>query len=118
MSYHVWRKTWNNYCNIVNYEQDEPIQEDQEKIEIQWVNKSSDTESTASNVRISEREINSVEILEHTIKVQIYIQTPKVKNTDKQAKKEPAIKFWDETIKNRTQKGYIHNMVSQTDEKI
>ena len=46
------------------------------------------------------------------------MQDYKVKKIDKQTKKEPSIKIWYETNKNRTQKGYIHNMVSQTSEKI
>ena len=39
----------------------------------------------------------------------------KVQQTGKQTKKEPTIRFGDETNKNRTEKYYIHNMVSQTD---
>ena len=42
-----------NDYNPVNEEQDAPIQEDQEEIEIPGVNEISDTESTASNVRRS-----------------------------------------------------------------
>ena len=35
----------------------------------------------------------------------------KVQQTGKQTKKEPTIRFGDETNKNRTEKYYIHNMV-------
>ena len=49
-----------NYYNPVNMEQAEPIQEDQLEIEIPGVNKISDTESTAYNVRSSERESRPV----------------------------------------------------------
>ena len=49
---------------------------------------------------------------------QLYIQASKVKNIDKQTKKEPIIRFWYETNKISTQKEYIHNMVSHTDEEI
>ena len=64
----------------------------------------SDTESTASNVRSPEREIHTLEILEPTMKGQIYMQASNVKKTNKQAKKEPTIKFWDDTNKKITHK--------------
>ena len=47
----------------MNEEQDAPVQEDQEEIEITGVNEIIDTESIASNVRISYRESNLVQIL-------------------------------------------------------
>ena len=46
-----------HYYNPVNEKQDAPIQEDQEEIEIPGVDKISFTDSTASNVRRSQREI-------------------------------------------------------------
>ena len=47
------------------------------------LNKISDTESTASNVRRSYRDINSVGRLETTMKVKVYIQAYRVKKIDK-----------------------------------
>ena len=73
--------------NPVNEEQDVPIQEYQEEIEIKGVNEISDTDSTTSNVIISDRESQSLEILEHTIKGQVYMQASKVKRIDRQTKK-------------------------------
>ena len=63
------------------------------------MNEISDAELTSSNVRISEIERNTVERLEPTMKVQVYIQDSKVKNIDKHTKKKSAIRFWDETNK-------------------
>ena len=60
------------------------------------MNEISDTESTAPNVRISEREIHPVEILEPTTKVQVYMQAYKVKKIYKQTKKEAIIRSWYE----------------------
>ena len=37
------------------------------------------------------------------MKVQVYIQDSKVKNIDKHIKKEPKVRFWDETNKRGTQ---------------
>ena len=104
--------------NRVNKEQDAPIQEDQKDIEITGVNKISDTESKSPNMRISERERHPLERLEPTTKLQVYMQSPKVKKIDKQTKSEPTIRFLSETNKNSALKEYIHNMVSHTDEKI
>ena len=38
------------------------------------------------------------------MKGKIYMQASNVKKTNKQAKKEPTIKFWDDTNKKRTHK--------------
>ena len=102
-----------DYSNPVNEEQDDPIQKEQEEIEIPGVNEISDTESTSSNVRRSDRERHKLEILDPTVKGQLYMQNYKVKEIDKHTKEEPVIIFWDKTNKNITQKYYIHNMVSQ-----
>ena len=63
------------------------------------MNEISDAELTSSNVRISEIERNTVEKLEPTMEVQVYIQDSKVKNIDKHTKNKSAIRFWDETNK-------------------
>ena len=86
----------NIYYNQVNKEQDVPIQEYRKYIEIIVVNEISDTESTYSNMRRSEREKHPEEILEPTMKGQIYMKSYKVKNIDKHTKKEPK-KIWHET---------------------
>ena len=49
------------------------------------------------------------------MKGHVYMKSSKVKNIDKYSKKELTIRIWD---KKSTQKEYIHNMVSQTDENI
>ena len=64
----------------------------------------SDTESTYSNVRRSDRERYPLEILDPTVKGQLYMKTYKMKEIDKHTKKEPTIIIWDETNKNITQK--------------
>ena len=94
-----------------------PIQEYRKYIEIIVVNEISDTESTDSNMRRSEREKHPEEILEPTMKGQIYMKSYKVKNIDKHTKKEPK-KIWHETNENRTHREYIHKMISQTSDKI
>ena len=61
-------------------------------------------------MRISEREMHPVEILEPKMKGQVCMQASKVKNIYKQTKNEPTIRFLYET--NKTQKQYIHSRVS------
>ena len=93
-----------NYYNPVNEEQYDPIQEDQEEIEIPGVNENGDTDSISSNVIISYRERHPLEILGPTVKGQLYMQTYKMKEIDKHTKEEPIIRFWEETNKRITQK--------------
>ena len=100
-----------DYYNPVNNEQDTPIQEDQEYIEIPGVNEISNTYSTASNVIISEINSPSINIgayNESKIIHAIFQSERYRKNT----KKVPTTIFWDE--KKKYTKKYIHNMVSQT----
>ena len=108
----------NNDYNPVDKEQDEPIEEDREDIEIPAVNEISYTESRVLIMRMSESERYPVEILEPRMKWQIYIQDSSVKNIDKQTKKVTDDNVWGDTNKNITQQNYIHNMVSQTAKKI
>ena len=58
----------NNDYNPVDKEQDEPIEEDREDIEIPAVNEISDTESRVLIMRMSESERYPVEILEPRMK--------------------------------------------------
>ena len=103
--------------NSVNKEQDAPIQEYQEEIWIPEVNEISDTESTAPNVILPERERHLVEILEPKIKGHIYMQASKVKNWQIDQKwTNNKILVWNK--QKSTQKEYIHNMVSQTSDNI
>ena len=67
---------------------------------------------------MSERESDQVETVDPTIRGKMCIQASKVKKIDKQTKTEPAIKFWDDTNKNITQKECIHSIFSQTTYKI
>ena len=79
------------------------------------MNEISDTYSTASNVRISERESRPLERLEYTMKVEVHMQDSRVKKIDKQTKNEPTIIFWDETNKkihrNSTSKKWSHRQL-------
>ena len=71
----------------------------------------SDTDSTSSSARISDINKNTVEVLEPTMKGQIYMKGSKVKNIDEHTKEEPTIRFWDKINKNNIQKDYLHNML-------
>ena len=62
------------------------------------MNDISDTESTASNVRKSERKRHPVEIFVTKMKGQVYMQASKVKKIDKHTKEEQIFIFWYETI--------------------
>ena len=68
------------------------------------MNEISDTESTSSNIRRSDRKRHKLEILDPTVKGQLYMQTYKMKEIDKHTKEEPIIRFWEETNKRITQK--------------
>ena len=84
----------------------------------------SDVESTASEVRRSDRDRQPVERLESNMNDPSYLQASRVKQTDKATKqvkkrtnkhkiKKKKVKFWDKGI----QRAQCHNLVTQTTEK-
>ena len=58
----------------------------------------------SQHIPMLDRERHSLELLDPTVKGQLYMQTYKIKYIDKHTEMEPTIIFWDKTNKNITHK--------------